>query len=146
MSTLFGIPAPGAGSGSAVGIQAVPGGLMTGASPVRGSVDAGGNAIGGGPLSLQRIDPRHFAAGGGTAQVDAAGKASFEQAMLQAMDGVNRMQIDSTKAVEQMLVDPDSIDAHDVTIAMAKANMSLNITRTVLDRVVRAWKDIINTR
>ena len=35
-----------------------------------------------------------------------------------------------------MLVDPDSVDAHDVTIAMAKANLSLNITRTVLDRVV----------
>jgi flagellar hook-basal body complex protein FliE len=48
--------------------------------------------------------------------------------------------------MEAMLVDPDSVDAHDVTIAMAKANMSLNITRTVLDRVVRGWKDIINTR
>jgi len=48
--------------------------------------------------------------------------------------------------MEAMLIDPDSVDAHDVTIAMAKANMSLNITRTVLDRVVRAWKDIINTR
>jgi len=45
-----------------------------------------------------------------------------------------------------MLVDPESIEAHEVTIAMSKASMSLNITRTVLDRVVRAWKDLINTR
>jgi flagellar hook-basal body complex protein FliE len=72
--------------------------------------------------------------------------ASFEDAMLKAMDGVNALQADSSNALEAMLTDPDSIDAHDVTIAMAKANMSLNITRTVLDRVVRAWKDILNTR
>ena len=43
------------------------------------------------------------------------------------------------------MTNPDAVDPHDVTIAMAKANMSLNITRTVLDRVVRAWRDLINT-
>jgi flagellar hook-basal body complex protein FliE len=38
------------------------------------------------------------------------------------------------------------VDAHEVTLAMSRANMSLNIARTVLDRVVRAWRDLINTR
>ncbi len=72
--------------------------------------------------------------------------SDFGSALLNALDGVNKDQVDASGAIETFLVDPDSIEAHDVTVAMAKANMSLNITRTVLDRVVRAWKDIINTR
>lgn len=131
MSTLFGIP----GVSSSIGVQSVAGGSLTGATP-----------IGGDKLRLSRVDPRHFAAGGGTPELGGEKQASFADAMLKAMDGVNAAQADSSNAMEAMLIDPDSVDAHDVTIAMAKANMSLNITRTVLDRVVRAWKDIINTR
>ncbi len=131
MSTLFGIP----GITSSIGVQPVPGGSMTGATPV-----------GGDSLRLSRADPRHFATGGGTPALGTEQSASFEDAMLKAMDGVNALQIDSANAEEAMLINPDSIDAHDVTIAMAKANMSLDITRTVLSRVVTAWKDIINTR
>lgn len=131
MSSLLGI----SGVSSAIGVQSVPGGSMTGATPV-----------GGDRLRLSRMDPRHFATGGGMPPLGSEQAASFEDAMLKAMDGVNALQADSSNALEAMLTDPDSIDAHDVTIAMAKANMSLNITRTVLDRVVRAWKDIINTR
>ncbi len=131
MSTLFGVP----GVASQIGIQQAAGGAMTGATPV-----------GGDRLKLSRLDPRHFAAGGGTPALGDEGKPNFEDAMLKAMDGVNAMQMDSSNAMEAMLTDPDSIDAHDVTIAMAKASMSLNITRTIMDRVVRAWKDIINTR
>jgi flagellar hook-basal body complex protein FliE len=71
---------------------------------------------------------------------------SFEDAMLSALDTVNTDQIDSTNLMQQMVTDPDSVDAHDVTIGMARANLSLNITRVVLDRIVRGWKEIINTR
>jgi flagellar hook-basal body complex protein FliE len=71
---------------------------------------------------------------------------SFEDAMLKALDSVNADQNLSTELMETMVTDPDSVDPHDVTIAMAKANLSLNITRTVLDRIVKGWKEIINTR
>ena len=101
-------------------------------------------------VKLARTNPMHYTASGAVGSPVGAeegpGGTSFEDAMLKAMDGVNAMQIDSANAEEAMLINPDSIDAHDVTIAMAKANMSLDITRTVLSRVVTAWKDIINTR
>jgi len=71
---------------------------------------------------------------------------SFEDAMLKALDAVNTDQNTSSQLMEAMITDPDSVDAHDVTTAMAKANLSLNITRTVLDRIVRGWKEVINTR
>jgi len=120
-------------------------GIMTG-STVESSVALGPSATKGGPMRLNRTDPRHFATGGGVAPLGEEPKATFEGAMLKALDGVNADQAASTNAIEAMLVDPESIDAHDVTVAMAKANMSLNIARTVLSRVVTAWKDIINTR
>ncbi|HTX73775.1 MAG TPA: flagellar hook-basal body complex protein FliE [Rectinemataceae bacterium] len=119
---------------------------------------------------LARTNPMHYTADGRTGTVSkadlagiadglagAAGVAgaespgaqsasSFEDAMLKAMDGVNASQTKSEDAVQQMLVSPDSVDVQDVTIAMAEANMTLNIARTILNRVVTAWKDVINTR
>lgn len=71
---------------------------------------------------------------------------TFEDAMLKALDSVNADQNLSTDLMETMVTDPDSVDPHDVTIAMAKANLSFNITRTVMDRIVKGWKEIINTR
>ena len=115
---------------------------------------------------LARTNPLHFTAqgltgplgpkdsvgleglGGASAQraTDATSPVSFSDSLLKAMDGVNAAQTKSENIVQQMLVNPDSVDAQDVTIAMAEANMSLNIARTILNRVVTAWKDVINTR
>jgi len=98
-------------------------------------------------LAINRLDPRHFAGSiPGKAAAEGTSSMAFENAMLKALDGVNAMQVESSNATELMMTDPDAIDVHDVTIAMAKANMSLNITRTVLSRVVQAWRDLINTR
>ena len=82
----------------------------------------------------------------GTASSSAGSATSFADSLLKAMDGVNASQTKSEGLVQQMLVNPDSVDAQDVTISMAEANMTLNIARTILNRVVTAWKDVINTR
>lgn len=97
-------------------------------------------------IRLARTNPLHYTSSGQLGNGGAAKGPSFEDALLKAMDGVNAYQTENTSLVQQMLVDPDSVDAHDVTLAMSRANMSLNIARTVLDRVVRAWRDLINTR
>jgi len=97
-------------------------------------------------IRLARTSPLHYTSSGQLGSGDAVKGPSFEDAMLKAMEGVNAYQMENTSLVQQMLVDPDSVDAHEVTLSMSRANMSLNITRTVLDRVVRAWKDLINTR
>lgn len=97
-------------------------------------------------IELKRSSTRQMLLDGSTPPLEGEGQRSFEMAMLEALNGVNAMQMESTAAIETMMTDPDAIDPHDVTIAMAKANMSLNITRTILDRIVRGWKDVINTR
>jgi flagellar hook-basal body complex protein FliE len=72
--------------------------------------------------------------------------ASFEQALLKAMDGVSGSQNKSDDLMQRIVADPNSVDAQDVTIAMAEANMSLNLAKTIMSRIVTAWKDVINTR
>jgi flagellar hook-basal body complex protein FliE len=106
---------------------------------------------------LARINPMHYTASGaagilndggdaGEGGVPAAGGASFQDALLKAMDGVSASQNKSDDLLQRVVADPNSVDAQDVTIAMAEANMSLNLAKTILSRIVTAWKDVINTR
>ncbi|MDR0557719.1 MAG: flagellar hook-basal body complex protein FliE [Treponema sp.] len=70
----------------------------------------------------------------------------FDDMMLRALDQVSADERHSNALIQKAIVDPESVDAHDITIAQAKASMSLNITRTVLSRLVQGWRDLINLR
>ena len=71
---------------------------------------------------------------------------TFQEAMLGALDKVSAYQQFASNLQQKAIVDPDSVDVHDITIAQAEANMSLNITRNVLNRLVQSWRDLINIR
>jgi len=74
------------------------------------------------------------------------GAGTFEHAMLQALDKVSGAQQHVSELEKEAIINPDSVDIHDITIAQAEASMALNITRNVLNRLVQGWRDIINTR
>jgi len=80
----------------------------------------------------------------GAGSVTRAG--TFEQAMLNALDRVSSYQQISSDLHQAAIIDPGSVDVHDITIAQAQARMSLDITRNVLNRIVQGWRDLINTR
>ena len=71
---------------------------------------------------------------------------TFEQAMLSAMDKISAAQNYSENLVQAAITEPGTVDAHDITIAQQKAELSLEIARTVLNRLVQGWKDVINVR
>jgi flagellar hook-basal body complex protein FliE len=71
---------------------------------------------------------------------------TFEHAMLQALDKVSGAQIHTSNLQKEAIINPDSVDIHDITIAQAEASMSLGITRNILSRLVQGWRDLINTR
>ncbi|MBO4533729.1 MAG: flagellar hook-basal body complex protein FliE [Treponema sp.] len=114
-----------------------------------------------GTLQMVRTDAQHYGTGDvvsltalsqekdstgllHTTQKD--GKLSFQDYLLQSMDSMNAQQNDVTKIQEQLITDPDSVDVHDVTIAMQKARMSLSLAQTVIDRLVNDWNEITTTR
>jgi flagellar hook-basal body complex protein FliE len=70
----------------------------------------------------------------------------FDDAMLQALDKVSGLQQFASALEQAAIIDPESVDVHDLTIAQAEASLALNITRNILNRVVQGWRDIINTR
>jgi flagellar hook-basal body complex protein FliE len=84
-----------------------------------------------------------------TQMIDQSAKsdsASFEQTLLKVFDSMNEKQQKTDAISQQLIVDPDSVNVHDVTIAMAEANLSLKIAQTVMDRVVKDWNEITTTR
>ena len=74
------------------------------------------------------------------------GAGTFEHAMLNALDKVSGSQLHASELQKEAIINPDSVDIHDITIAQAEAGMALNITRNILSRLVQGWRDLINTR
>lgn len=98
-------------------------------------------------ISLERSDPRHIEGSRSRrAGAGVPGDGSFGRVMMDGLEKVNNLQQESLQLSRQMITDPESVDAHDVTIALAEANMALNITKAVVDRVIRAYKDITGGR
>ena len=71
---------------------------------------------------------------------------SFQSYLLDALETVNTQQLDVNTVQEKLITDPDDVNVADVTIAMAKARMSLNLAQTVIDRLVTGWNEITTTR
>jgi flagellar hook-basal body complex protein FliE len=92
--------------------------------------------VGQGVIGLEKIT--------GAGAVTRAG--TFEEAMLLALDRVSAEDKFAGDLAQRAITEPDTVDVHDLTIAQAKAGMSLDITRNILSRLVQGWRDIINTR
>ena len=72
-------------------------------------------------------------------------RKSFDSYLLEAVSKMNDQQIEVDALSERAIVDPESVDIHDITTAMAKAQMSLSIAKTVVDRVVTGCNKITKT-
>ncbi|WP_261789654.1 flagellar hook-basal body complex protein FliE [Treponema pectinovorum] len=70
----------------------------------------------------------------------------FESYLLEAVNHVNENQLEVGKLQEKLITDPNSVDIHDVTTAMAKAQMSLTLAQTVIERLVSGWSEIQTAR
>ncbi len=96
-------------------------------------------------VQMRRTSPRHFDKNGnmGIAPLENGG---FGDMVSKALNGANDAEMNSSNLMQQMITDPESVNVHDVTIAMAKAEMAVNLTKSVIDGAVKAYKDIISTR
>ncbi|MCR5080931.1 MAG: flagellar hook-basal body complex protein FliE [Treponema sp.] len=105
-----------------------------------------------GTLQLNRSNPAHL----GTSPINVTNtigkneetpvKGQFESFLLDAVNEMNSQQMNVSKIQEQIITDPDSVDIHDVTVAMAKAKMSMNLAQTVIDRLVNGWQELSQNR
>ena len=73
-------------------------------------------------------------------------KKSFGDFLMDAISKMNDQQIEVGRLGERAMVDPDSVQPHEITEALAKSQMSLSLAKTVVDRVVTGWNEITTTR
>ena len=71
---------------------------------------------------------------------------AFESYLLNAVTTVNAQQLDVDNLTKQYITDPDSVNVEDITTAMAKAQMSLSLAQTVIDRITTGWNELSTTR
>lgn len=73
-------------------------------------------------------------------------RVSFDDYLINAVNKMNDQQMNVADIEQKLITEPESVDIHDVTVAMAKARMSLNLAKTVIDRLVQGWSEITTTR
>jgi len=103
------------------------------------------NSAKGNVIHLAQTHANHLDSGG-RKRGSAEDGEDFGNLMAAAIGRVSDRQLEAEKLFVRMITNPDEIEPHDVTIAMAQANMGLNLTKTVLDRAVKAYNDITAMR
>ena len=69
-------------------------------------------------------------------------KVNFGDILTNAMQDVNRMQIESDEHKELLAIG-ELDNLHDLTIAAEKANISLQVTMSIRSKIVEAYKEIM---
>ncbi len=94
-------------------------------------------------VSLNATNKNHFI---NTSSLEDDKKMDFGEVLKGALNSVNDQQQTSSQLNVQSIIDPDSVDPHDVTIQMSKASLSLSMTKAIVDKALQAYRDIINLR
>jgi len=89
------------------------------------------------------------AQGGGVAKagdsaVGSTGKVDFASVLKSSLDGVAQAQNQATTMQNAFVMGDDKVSLSDTMIAMQKANISLQATVQVRNKVVAAYNDIMN--
>ena len=71
---------------------------------------------------------------------------NFANLFNKALNEVNDLELNSTDLANQMAINPDSVDIHDVLIASEQAEMGILLTKGIIDRVIRSYKEITSIR
>jgi len=102
--------------------------------------------VSGNKVNLLRTDPAHIYSNVHSEQSESNKSTSFNDMVIDALNGVNDLAKESTDITQQYIINPDSVDVHDVTIAMSKANLAITMTKSVVDNALKAYREIINIR
>ena len=97
-------------------------------------------------VNLVRTNQKHLAGIGSTTTASKGVEQAFGDLLASALNNVSQSEITSQAPAQQMIVDPDSVEVHDVTIALAEANLAISMTKAIVDRALAAYREIINVR
>lgn len=71
---------------------------------------------------------------------------SFSSVLTSKIQEASDVVTNAQKLNMDFLLDPESVDPHDVTIGLAKANMTVNLTQNIVSSLVKAYREITTLR
>lgn len=96
-------------------------------------------------VSLKRTNNRHL----GHTQVQPSGDntvKSFKNLLINVFNNVNQAQVNALNLQKMQITNPEKVNAHQVTIAMTKAETSLEFLKAMNSRIVTGFKELTNLR
>jgi flagellar hook-basal body complex protein FliE len=72
--------------------------------------------------------------------------ASFDSYLAGALEYVNDKQLANADITRRLIVEPDSVDIHDVTTALAVDSLSLEAENRIITQMISSWNEIKTTR
>ena len=96
------------------------------------------------PSGLGNVGAAAGAAVGGVGSSGPSAKVNFADALKNSLNQVNQVQAQAQQLGDQFASGNDSVSLSDVMIATQKANISLQTTVQVRNKMVAAYTDIMN--
>ena len=72
--------------------------------------------------------------------------SSFRDMLLNTVDAANDVITAPEKLTQQAIIDPESVNPQDITIAARKAGLAVRMTTTIVNRALEAYRAIIALR
>ncbi|MGC8765118.1 MAG: flagellar hook-basal body complex protein FliE [Brevinematia bacterium] len=97
-------------------------------------------------VELKRTNKSHFNDEGVISRKTEDPEKSFARVFFNAVNEANSLQHQADELEEKMILYPDEVNIHDVMIASEKARLSVSLLKTVVEKAVRAYNEIVTMR
>ena len=94
-------------------------------------------------VNLNITNPKHISDGMEKENPDRI-LGSFSNVLNGMMRNANELQHNSNNMLQRFIIDPESVDIHEVTIALTKAEDSINFLKSVSEKVISAYRTLTN--
>ncbi len=71
---------------------------------------------------------------------------NFAEALQQMLNNAETLSTEADELTKKAVYDPDSVDTHEIMIAVQKARFAINLTKTIAEGIVRSYKELITPR
>ncbi|MCX8029649.1 MAG: flagellar hook-basal body complex protein FliE [Brevinematales bacterium] len=95
-------------------------------------------------VNIKTSDIRHFHTKAQNKESNI--EESFGEALLKIFDDINKKETKAKELQELAVVSPEEVNVHEVIIAEEEARISLLFVKTVVEKGISAWRDLLNLR
>ncbi len=96
-------------------------------------------------VKIKTVDERHYGDVVKPHDINEVSE-SFADVLKKSVEKVNDLEVNADTLTQKLVFEPNSVDAHQVMIASEKARIAVTFTKTLVDGVIKAYKDLSNLR